>query len=594
MPAFFFRLLGWPALIIFGQLTLLVGAWGFFAVVQRRQFIALSADKAELLTDNAHRVTLVFTLISTVLATWSSFLFSWGVRQWISTRLHHGGMSLGEFTSSVKISSRSLVLQHRKLTWSVLSIVLLILTGVQTSGWSTLLTPLPISIPSNMTGSELDLSNPILLQMQTSGALDYCIFQSNAIPAFGVGRTESGYAAVKDNMGFPATLTLMDETFNVETAGILPLFLTDTNTTVFFNGTTTIPTTLQPTADQLPDSLSSNFTMTQQGFTTLIDCEFVNSTDPAFAASINTDTVKDWNSGAQDGNITFSQLTAASDCTAPAKTNLNSMSAYTSGDQANYILMVGCQAGENYTLIFQSSGTYDFLKTTVCTLTPQITTVDVVYSDTDPFLATIDIDTRDGVTEAEGGPAGLAAVTTIANMVSSSQGITSNIMGDELNSLIQESVGDGFEDEDDNVLDFMELYIGAVAEYSGSVLRACLSTQNEVFAHGVPSNMTITSNGVLLTQTVGWQHTSFDTFFVLIPGTIIGLLTIVVVLVAVAKQSEDFGHFNPTEPMHLLSASASGGLQDMFIGKEMGRVDNAHIFLESRPGRRPALVMQDA
>ena len=72
-----------------------------------------------------------------------------------------------------------------------------------------------------------------------------------------------------------------------------------------------------------------------------------------------------------------------------------------------------------------------------------------MYSDSDPLLATITTYTQgDGVTEAEGGPAGLAAIATIANMVSSSQGITSNIVGDEVNSLLQELAGDGFEDDD--------------------------------------------------------------------------------------------------------------------------------------------------
>ncbi|KAJ7232628.1 hypothetical protein B0H12DRAFT_1328025 [Mycena haematopus] len=589
MPAFFFRLMGWPAIIICGQLILLIGAWGFFGLVQMREFIALSADNAQLVVDNPHRVTLIFTLISTILATWSSVLFSWGVRQSISIHLHRGGMSIGGFTSSVKISSRSVVLDHRKPAWSVASILLLILAGVQTSGWSTLLTPLLILIPTTMTGTELDLSSPLLRQMQASGALDYCVFQSNAIPAFSASRTESGYAAVKDGIGFPATLTMMDDTFNVETAGILPLSLLDVNATVFFNGTTVIPTTLQPTLYELPDSLSSNFSMTQQGFTTQISCEILNSTSESpFAVNLTTDAVKDWDSGAQDGNITFSQLTV--DCPAPANTQLNSMTAYTSGTQANYILMVGCQAGENYTLIFQSSGTYDFLRTTVCTLTPLITTVDVGYSDSDLFLATIDAETRDGgVPEAPGGPAGLAAVTTIANTVSSAQGINSNVAGDQMNSLLQEFTGDDFEDDD--LTFFMEQYINAVAEYSGSVLRACLSAEHQVFAAGVPSNMAITSNGVLFTQTVGWQHTSAATFFVLIPGTIVGLLTIVIVLAAVAQQADDLGDFDPADAMHLMSASASGGLHELFTGKHR-TVENVNIVLESQPGRRPALVRQ--
>ncbi|KAF8173996.1 hypothetical protein K438DRAFT_2023263 [Mycena galopus ATCC 62051] len=600
MPAFFFRLIGWPTIVIFGQLILMSGAWSFLALIWTQKFIALSENDADLVLEHAHRVTLVFTLISTVLATFSSFLFSWGIRQSISIYLHRGAMSLGGFTSSASIASRNLVIDHRRLGWTVASIILLILTGIQTSGWSTLLTPQPIMIPTPIAGTELDLSSPLLRQMQASGALDYCMFESNALPAFSVGRTESGYASVKEFLEFPAQITFMDQTINVDstadfpgsTAGILPLSTTDFNSTAFFNGTTSIPTTLRPSYYELPQSLSSNFSMIQQGFTTLMNCDFVNSTDPAFTANFTSDTVKDWNSGRDDGNITFSQLT--SNCAAPANTGLNSMTAFTAGAQANYILMVGCQAGQNYTLIFRSSGTYDFLRTTVCTLTPQITAVAVGYSDTDSDDDEITISPvtqGDGVAEAAGGPGGLAAVTAIASMVSAAQGTSSNIMGDELNSLLEDlDQGDAFDDDD--VMTFLELYINAVAEYSGSVLRACMSSQGEVFAAGVPKNMSVPSSGMVFTQTVGWQRPSITTILVLIPGTIIGLLTVIIVLTAVALQSEEeCGYFDPINAMDLLSASAGGGLNDLFVGKN-GEVEHVRIMLESIPGHRPVLVRQ--
>lgn len=84
-------------------------------------------------------------------------------------------------------------------------------------------------------------------------------------------------------------------------------------------------------------------------------------------------------------------------------------------------------------------------------MSPHITTVDVVYSDSDPEDGTITTYTHDdgAVTEAVGGPAGLSAVITMSKMVFLAQGVSTNIMGDELNSLLQDwSEGAPYEDED--------------------------------------------------------------------------------------------------------------------------------------------------
>jgi hypothetical protein len=44
------------------------------------------------------------------------------------------------------------------------------------------------------------------------------------LPAFVVGQTESGYTAVKGNLSFPATFTLMDQPFNLSTRTISFLY----------------------------------------------------------------------------------------------------------------------------------------------------------------------------------------------------------------------------------------------------------------------------------------------------------------------------------------------------------------------------------
>ncbi|KAJ6578517.1 hypothetical protein B0H19DRAFT_1338700 [Mycena capillaripes] len=295
LGAFLSKLAGWPAIVIGGHLILQTAAWSLFAVVEARAFLALPYSSALWARNHTHPLTLVSTLISTVLAAASSFLFSWGLRQSIAIHLHREGMSLAQFISSVKISSRSLILEPHRWKWSVPSIALVILTGVQTTGWSTLITPLPINVPTPLNGSELDLSSQLLQQMQSSSALDTCVYGSSDLPVFTVGQAESGYGVLKNNLGFPSSLTLMDQTFNVNTAGILPLTLFDpdglfdTNSSSWFAGTTAIPGTLKPFLD-LPDGLSSNYSTTQQADTTP-------------SATFFDATVKEWSTGDQLGNI---------------------------------------------------------------------------------------------------------------------------------------------------------------------------------------------------------------------------------------------------------------------------------------------------
>ncbi|KAF7359849.1 hypothetical protein MVEN_00710300 [Mycena venus] len=590
MRKFLLHLMGWPAIVIIGQVMLQLFAWGFFTVVEIRGFIALPPSSAEWARNHTHPVTLISTVISTCLASCSSFLFSWGLRHSLALYMHRDGMSLSTFVSSLKVSTRSFVFDPRKAKWSATSIALVILTGLQTTGWTTLLTPLPITIPTPLTGSEISLSSPALLQMQTSGQLDNCVYNGTSFPAFTVGQTESGYALVKNRMSFPASITLMDQTFNISTAGVLPLSEYEINASSWFGGNTSIPAALDRT--HLPKGLESSYTLMQQGFTAYVDCHFQEITaDTTPSGTLWTDTVKDWSSGQQSvANITFSQFT--SDCVVP-QSALNNTYAYTDSQDSNYVLAIACMGDANYTLMFKSAGKYDFMNDMVCHIAPQITTVNVKYGDIES-AGTIGTDALDqAVAEPVGRPAGLSAITTILNTVFFSQAISTNIMGDELDSAIAES--DGLDYQDETILAYTEVYLSAVAEYSGSVLRACLSATNMAFADGVPANITVPIDGLYSTQTVGWLHASATTFWVQVPGTLVALITIFVVLAAVAQYYGDSidESFDPSNAMHLLAASAAGGLHDVFHGteeKDIQAVEDVNIVLSSLPGRGPALV----
>ncbi|KAJ7451318.1 hypothetical protein FB451DRAFT_1566220 [Mycena latifolia] len=608
-PLSFLRMfVGWPAVVICGQVIIQVFAWSFFGVVQSRGFIALPYSAASWAKDNPHLLTLLSTLISTALAAWSSFLFSFGVRHSVALYLRRP-MSLSTFVSTVNISGRSLVLDPRKWKWSAMSMGVIVLTGVQTSGWSTFLTPGGIVIQTPVSGSELDLSSPALRQMYSSNPQMFrdCIDDGSLRPAFIVGGTESGYALSKHVMGSPASFTLMDQTFNVSTAGILPTPLRDVNASTWFPNMTVIPSTVQGLS-ALPEGLSSNYTMRQQGFSADVSCEFrnlTNTTTPSL--SHRTDTVKDWNNlnftGSSVGVVRYSEISS----TCPVAPGLASDFTWAYTTKPNYVLALACGTAGNYSaffscrgslpstavlaLIFVWSGIY-WMPPTVCNVSPKITKVDVDYSNLQTSSGTIDTTVVEGGVWDPDGPAGLAAVIAMTNTVFIAQAATNNIMGDEIKTLVTDVNDDN---DTKTELEMTEAYVQGVAEYSGSVLRACLSGKNATFAEGVPPNMTIPTSGTIFTQTMGWTRHELSSVWVLIPGALVALATIIVVVVAVAQHAGDppTDSFNPADPMHLVAVAAAGGLTHAFTGtseKDIEAAEDMNVVLRSFPGRGPALV----
>ncbi|KAJ6449453.1 hypothetical protein C8R45DRAFT_1044821 [Mycena sanguinolenta] len=592
---FLSRLMGWPGVVICGQLILQTVAWGFFCFLEFRGGVALPSHLAAWAKANPHTVQWISTQIATILAFFSTLLFAWGVRQSVTLHLRGDGMALVTFVSFIKISTRSLILNPRRHKQSLMSIAIIILTGVQTAGWSALITPRAVVISTPLIGREIDLSSPLLSQIDNDG-LDYCVVHSTKLPAFIVSQLESGYAAVEGDLSFPAILTVMDRTFNLSTGGILPLSLSPVNASRSFQNATTIPATIIPT-QALPEALDSSYSFSQQGFTADVSCEFWDSEDETIPRLFwQNNTVGDWNPEQRNpgqqyyvpGNITYWSL--YSDCEAVyGGVFFNWSTAYTETEQPNYVLTIACPYQESYKLIFDGGrdGLYGFMGTTVCTFVPKITNVEVSYSDV------INITTLQGDTTANitGGPA-LAALTTLRNMGAFSQSTVSNSMGDRLRSLQTQQDGDIF--TRNTTLRTTEEFIRGVTEWSASVFRACLWS-NRNLSDALSSITNLSASGKFHSDSIGWIHASRITWLELIPGTIVAILTIFTVLLGLAHHAGDLRgeSFDPSDALDLVTASAAGGLSEVFMGPRQDGVREAekvNVRLATIPGRGPALI----
>ncbi|KAF7349080.1 hypothetical protein MVEN_01430000 [Mycena venus] len=553
---FLSRLIGWPAVVICGQLALHIAAWGFFTAVRKWGIIPLPYVTAVGFKAHEYLFRGVFFLMVFVLASCSTFLFSWGVLESID-HLYGKGMPLEPLFSSIELPKR--------LWGTIWQIIVFVHSYRQGSSWGQLLTPFIFTVATPLAAYELDLSSPLLLQMQGSGVLNYCAVNSTNLPAFYIGQMESGYAAAKSSMGPSTSFRLMEQTFNVSTAGILPLTLEDVDANSWFpsDRNVTIPSTVTSLNKIWDSAPASKYTMKQQGFTADVSCAFRNFIADT-SSIIPADPDKDWTFGLPSEIMTHLQM-FPDNCVIPDRSRLNFTNAHTAG-RPNYVLMIACgRFSENYTLIFVTDGSNNFMESAVCTLSPKITTVQVDYTNASINITQLE----NGVTDV-GGLAGLAAVTTISNMQLFAQAIFKNIVGYELQQAILD-VDSGFHNE--RILFMMEQYLRGVTEYSGSVLRACFSLKNGTFIDGVPLSMTIPSKGYLYIEIVGWLDGYCGTFWGLVPGTIVAIITILVVLMAVARHAGDaVGElFEPA--MHRMPTFAPGDLDHSCEVAEPGGTD---------------------
>ncbi|KAK7049179.1 hypothetical protein R3P38DRAFT_2872955 [Favolaschia claudopus] len=593
------RLVGWPGVAILGQLILQTLAWGFFALLQVKGAIAAPYKLVTWAYANPHTLQWITTQVSIILSFFSTLLLSWAIRQSITLHLRGDGMSLVAFISYIRISSRALILNRRNLKLSAMAVLIIILTGVQTAGWSALISPQTIVKDTPLIGQELDVTSSFLTRKDPT--VDSCV--EYGMNGFMIGQTESGYTALKGKLGYPATFMVMDQVFNVTTGGILPLTLQPISTRTYFLGATAMPISIKPKWD-LPRGLAATYSLVQQGFTADVSCRPWQGDTDQSAPPLNLDTGIMTQSSLDDqkfrnsaNNITFAFL--SSDCpNMDVEFPLNHSQIYTTTGFPNYISMIACPAGDSIELIFNagSNGTYYFLDTTICTVKPRITRVRVSYSDTINITSAVYADTNLDIT----GPATMAATQALFYMAFYSQGVMSNTMGEQLLSSILDV--DGIYYSEKTILQSLETYVRGVTEFSSTIFRACLSS-NKTFMESLPSSAKMNiSEGMHYTQTIGWKRTAAGiTLLQLLPGAIIAFVTIYAVVVAVASTHhiEDLrgDYFDPSDPMHLVAASAAGGMDHVFKSiteKDLDAAADINVYLGNIPGRGPGLVRSRA
>jgi len=222
-------------------------------------------------------------------------------------------------------------------------------------------------------------------------------------------------------------------------------------------------------------------------------------------------------------------------------------------------------------LILTGSGNYKDIKTTICSVYPQVHTVTVDYSDNTKLFNSSFPNFINGTGPAYGEDApwvGDFALSVFLKGLRVGQSTTGNAMGDTILSFMS-TLPNGTE----VLSDILAQYVRGVLELSITLLRTAYTQNNNALYPGnasvIPPSMRIATNGTFSATTVGWHQARETAGGILIAPTFVSLISILIVVATLAakgrnKEPDTNRHFDPGDILHVISAASAGGMQTRF------------------------------
>ncbi|KAF8835841.1 hypothetical protein BDN67DRAFT_1072221 [Paxillus ammoniavirescens] len=607
--------------IVVAQLLILIFAASWLGEEIANQCISFDSFLTQMIVAQPRISTTVVTLMATALSLASTFLFAYSVRE-AMRHLLWKPRSLVQVSAGVALVKGSGISKWKYkrlslITWSVFGVTKLLVTG-----WTTLLAPTLVSCYFDVQGTELDMTSPAFSQLL---GVELNVYSPSAIhdasfPIIDVGGSVSGIAAAGVSFGMPGIINFNEAKYNLSTGGVLATIATyagsqtpagtDGTRLNFSGGATTANALANHGSSSSPRDwlgIQRNFSVLQQGITANITCQsattssellnFTNlnittpitppgSTSPAYsvvawnstvncsASSIATQQYVTWANASGQPDLAGTGFLPSVVCPG----HLNTSEVYS-----------------KFVIATQGFYKYDFLPSTVCEVTPLITTTRVDYTDGGIINASQIISNQ---TFSPDDTYLLFYLAGVANYhARNSQGLLNNIIGDTLYSMYSGAFSAPISDNIDEVYKELENYWRGVIEFSATFLRAGYSAEG-AFQDGIPSNMTSDLSGNMSMVTMGWADRGPIYIFSILPLGIVTLLTMIAAIYSLVQswnERHDAGKrtsFDVSDTLHLIMASAEGGLASKLSGfDEQGLNENEklQVNLTELPGHRKKL-----
>ncbi|PPR04587.1 hypothetical protein CVT24_012015 [Panaeolus cyanescens] len=589
-----------PVAVVFVHAFLLIFSWAFFAsIIQRPR--ALSIPLAIAAEKRIQSVTLVVTLISSFISFGAAVLYRKAIRYSL-TRFLAGRMTLYTLSASIRMSQSSVIKNFKRPLWTIGAILAIIAVNSQTAGYTTLFTPKKVEIVSPMTGFELDLRSPAFQALMEANQRR---FSSNLFEKVLPLTESTGSTAVSTRFSLPSIFNFNQFSYFNSTKGILPTTILQMNSSVQSASSNSLPVNVKIHRTQLtPPGFPVRFTMTQQGFSASVTCrqqELNNGTSPSMAIV-----------SANDELFGSTATLAAIQVGCPGSTQLSLSPPVLTSNAIDAVFALQCPATENgrkrWDLIIAGSGKYSKLQTSVCSIFPEIHTLQVDYSDdaklfSSPFPNLVN--STEPWDRMDAPWIGEFSLGVFLRGLEVDQSTTGNAMGDTVLSFVN-----SLPSEPDLLSKILAEYVRAVLEFSVTVLRTIYTEDNNNLYPGgtstIPDNMRVATNGTFYATTIGWSLEPETAPAVLLAPTIVSVAALAVILFTLlSRNKEGHGkqeplsnyHFNATDILHVISAASAGALNTAFPPfheENAAFSESVVVTLAPVDGGRPGFINYDS
>ncbi|KAG1815344.1 hypothetical protein EV424DRAFT_1645477 [Suillus variegatus] len=209
--------------IITSQVIILACGYGFVGAVLYYDYLSPPDQVASLWEHHPQELTTVITLIATVLSVTTTTLFTISIKEALRYRITQP-ISLVQLGAGVALAKGSIILRHEHLRLTTMTLFIFGVLRLLTAGWITLLTPTYFLWPIQMQGSELDITGTafsnLLYQEFQTEGID--AIQDNSFAILDIGGTLSGVSAAGYNFGLPGIFNFNGAKYDVSTQGIVP------------------------------------------------------------------------------------------------------------------------------------------------------------------------------------------------------------------------------------------------------------------------------------------------------------------------------------------------------------------------------------
>ncbi|KAF9450610.1 hypothetical protein P691DRAFT_810012 [Macrolepiota fuliginosa MF-IS2] len=562
-----------PMLIAVGPIHILCFIWIFFGVtfaspVALPDYLALKANA------HAQSATMVVSIVATVVASVTTYFFSLAIRYVISIRLSTTATSLDVLTSATRIAQKSLWIHSPKAKWTWVVLFAYLGVSFQTSALTSFLTIRPIPAEHSLIGNDLHMGDPSLLQLARQSTLGLTYYQ---LTSFFLQNIMIHSLQVERNLS--STFNFNGYTYLTTTGGIQPATIVPTrNQHLTTNANLFAPANLKDPSSAIVGHLNlplnKTMQLTQQGFTADVDCRIGNSQDQAKYPSTFGGTPL---SGTNNFELVLLNVTCPG-----GQTQLNTnrpVLVETDSDNIGVVFTAACPIPNtsNYDVIIRTTGPYAALDRTVCTISPKVTTVDVIYRNSTQGPMTISV--SPAKTETDGSVWGEMAVEMLLFDVLLGQSVIGSAIGNawlltpgaQVNTTLPQ---------------VMNTYLKAAVEFTGTVVRQLFTQPDSPFipggTSGLSSSMQTPIQGTFTLTTAGWSQDRVSSPLFLLPTTVLCLATyglLVYGIVLARKDKGDFqkedADFDPTDIVHVIAAHAPETRRNEF--KSFSDEQNAYI-----------------